>query len=54
MGKRRFSSFWAIILIVALVWFFNELGYLNFNIPWLPLVLIIIALGAIINHLMGK
>lgn len=54
MAKRRFSSFWAIILIIAVVWFFSELGYIDFDIPWLPLILIIVALGAIINHLMGK
>jgi len=39
-----------LILIFAIVWFFSELGYLNINIPWIPLILIIVALGWIFNR----
>ncbi|MFW6282894.1 MAG: hypothetical protein ACOC1P_02465 [Minisyncoccales bacterium] len=40
-------------MFFALVWFFGELGYLDIDVPWIPAVLIIIALGAIINSLRG-
>ncbi len=50
MAKKVFPTFWFIVLFVALIWMLNELGYLNFNMPWLPAILIIVALGAIINH----
>ena len=53
--KGWFPTFWIIVLILALIWFANDIGWLseNFNLPWLPAIIIIIALGAIINHLTG-
>ena len=50
MKKTKFPVFAIIILIFAIVWFFSELGYLNINIPWIPLILIIVALGWIFNR----
>lgn len=54
MNKGKFSAFWAIILVISIIWFLRELGYLNLDIPWLPLIIIIVSLGALINHLRGK
>ncbi len=51
MAKKRFPTFWVIILIAGIIWFLSELGYVNFNVPWLPLIVVIIALGAILNRL---
>ena len=48
--SKNFPTFWVIVLVIAIVWFLGELGYINFNIPWLPLIVIIVAMGAIVNY----
>ena len=48
---RRFPIFWVIVLAFGLAWFFNELGIIDIDIPWLPLILIIVAIGAIFNRI---
>ncbi|MFQ5531357.1 MAG: hypothetical protein ACE5ES_01950 [Candidatus Nanoarchaeia archaeon] len=48
--KTRFPTFWAIVLLMGIAWFLGELGYLNINIPWLPTILIVVAIGAIVNN----
>ena len=53
-GKPKFSSFWFLILVFAVIWFLAELGILKINIPWLPLIVLVVALGAFINHLIGR
>ncbi len=50
--RRKFPSLAVIVLIFAIVWLLSELGYLNINIPWIPVILIITALGWIINRLL--
>ena len=51
MVKRKiFPTFWVIVLVFALAWLFSDLGYLNINIPWLPITVVLIAIGAIVNH----
>ena len=52
MAKKRvyFPTFWTIILLLAIAWLLKEMGYLNVDIPWLPTILIVIAIGAIVNH----
>ena len=58
MVKRRglFPTFWVIVLILAFAWFAEDMGWLgpSFNLPWLPLIVAIVAIGAIINHIVGK
>ncbi len=54
MKEGKFSIFWAVILIVSLVWFLRELGYLHLDIPWLPLIIIIVSFGALINNFRKK
>jgi len=51
MTKPKFPVLAVILLIFALVWLVNELGYLNINPPWLPVILIVIAIGMIFNRL---
>ncbi|MFH1307939.1 MAG: hypothetical protein ABIH72_03735 [archaeon] len=48
--KPRFPTLALILLVVAVVWFLQELKYLNIDIPWLPLILIIVAVGMIANR----
>ncbi|MBL7148416.1 MAG: hypothetical protein ISS82_06320 [Nanoarchaeota archaeon] len=49
-GKGGFPTFWAIVLVLAAVWFVQDMGWLNINFPWLAAILVVVALGAIINH----
>ncbi|MDP2925846.1 MAG: hypothetical protein Q8N99_05735 [Nanoarchaeota archaeon] len=50
-NKLRFPTFAIVLLIVGVIWLLNELDILPWkDIPWIPLVLIIIAVGMIINR----
>ncbi|MDP3881575.1 MAG: hypothetical protein Q8Q31_01720 [Nanoarchaeota archaeon] len=48
--KTKFPTLALILLVAALIWLFTDLGYLAIDIPWIPIILIIIALGMIINR----
>lgn len=48
--KTKFPTFAVILLVVGLIWLLNELQVIAINIPWIPVVLIIIAVGMIINR----
>jgi len=50
MAKSKFPVLAIILLVFALVWLFNELGYFSLNLPWIPVVLAIIAIGMIFNR----
>lgn len=50
MARTKFPTLAMIILVFAVIWLITDLGYLNINIPWLPLALIIISLGWIFNR----
>jgi len=49
--KNKFPTLAVIILIFAVVWFFSELYGVYVNVPWLPLILIVVALGWVFNRL---
>lgn len=53
-GNKRFPFFAVVVLAVASVWFLNELKILTVEIPWFPLVLIVIALGWVVEHYRKK
>lgn len=48
--KRKFPTFAVILLVVGLIWLLNELAVITINIPWIPVVLVIVAIGMIINR----
>lgn len=48
--KKRFPTLAVIILIFAIVWALSDLGYFTLNIPWIPVILAIIAIGMIANR----
>ena len=48
--REKFPVFWTVILLFGVAWFLSELGYLDINIPWLPLILIVISMGFIFNR----
>jgi hypothetical protein len=49
--RRRFPVLGFIILVFASLWLLNDMNVVNFKLPWLPVVLIIIAIGMIFNRL---
>ena len=51
MAKNKgFPTFAVILLVLAVIWLFSDLGYIAVNIPWIPVILGIIALGMIMNR----
>jgi len=51
MVKNKFPVLALIILIFAIVWFFSEWYGVYVDVPWLPLMLIVVAIGWIFNRL---
>lgn len=52
--ENRFPTFAVILLALAVIWLLNDLGYVVVNVPWIPLIIGIIAIGMIINRYAGK
>jgi len=50
--KGKFPTLAVILLIFGVVWLITELGYLTINIPWTPIIVVIIAIGMIFNRLL--
>ena len=49
--KTKFPTFATVLLATGIIWFLNEMNIIPWqNIPWVPVVLIIIAVGMIINR----
>ena len=46
----KFPTFWVIVLLFALAWLLEEIGIFTLNFPWLPVIIIIVAIGAIFNR----
>ena len=45
----KFPTFPTILIVIGVLWLLNELKILPFELPWLPIVIIIIGLGMYIN-----
>jgi len=50
MTKQKFPTLAVILLVAGIVWAFNSFGYIDFNFPWLPVILIIVSIGMIANR----
>lgn len=50
---RSFPTLAVILLVFAIAWLLREMEIIDINVPWLPVVLIIIAIGVIFNRLIG-
>ena len=48
--KRKFPTLAIALLVVGLIWLLNDLNIIFIDIPWVPIVLIIIAMGMIFNR----
>ena len=49
-----FPTFAIIVLLIGIFWLLNELDVLKAHIPWIPIVIIVVALGWIVDHFVGK
>ncbi len=54
MKGKKFPMLATILLIVGIIWLLTELNFITISIPWIPVVLIIIAIGLIFNRYIGK
>jgi len=52
--KEIFPTISIIILVTGILWLINELEILRINIPWFPVVLIIIGIAGIIEFYRRK
>jgi hypothetical protein len=50
--RRRFPILGFIILIFASLWLLREMNVVDLRVPWLPVILIVIAIGIIFNRLL--
>jgi len=50
MAKTKFPTLATILLFTGIVWTIQALGYVKIDFPWLPVVLIIVAIGMIANR----
>ena len=55
MGKKYggFPTFAVILLVLSVLWLLSEMAILTVNVPWIPVILIIVAIGWIIKHYKG-
>ena len=49
-----FPTFAIIVLLIGIFWLLNELNVLKANVPWIPIVIIVVAIGWIVDHFVGK
>jgi len=48
--SRKFPTFAVLVLILGLLWLAVEMNWITINIPWLPLIVVVLAAGWIVNH----
>jgi hypothetical protein len=50
---RRFPALAMLLLIFGIAWLASEIYGVYINLPWLPIVLIVIAVSMMFNRLRG-
>ena len=52
MAKHKFPKVWTLVLIFSVLWFGKEMGWIGtgFDFPWLPAIIGVFAIGAIVNN----
>jgi len=49
--KKGFPTFAAILLIIGAIWLLSDLKIIQIvNIPWIPVILLVVAIGMLYNH----
>ena len=51
---KSFPTFATIVLVIGFLWLLSDLKIITIEIPWFPLILIIIAIGWIVNRYSKK
>lgn len=54
MVKTKFPTLAVILLVIGLIWLLNDTNVITINIPWIPVILILIAIGMIFNRFSNK
>jgi len=54
MKNKTFPTFAIVLLVLAVLWMLSELGVLTISLPWLLIIVVIIALGMVVNHYSRK
>jgi|SaaInlStandDraft_3_1057020.scaffolds.fasta_scaffold423636_2 hypothetical protein len=49
--KQKFPVLAVLILILGLSWLLQDMGIMNLNLPWLPVIVVVAAIGMIWNRL---
>ena len=52
--KKEMPTFAVLILVIGVLWLLSELNLIRINIPWWPVILIIVALGWLVNYYQKK
>ena len=50
MRKPKFPMLATILLIFGIAWLLGELTIIDLNLPWLPVILVVVAIGLIVNR----
>jgi hypothetical protein len=48
--KRKFPLLASILLIFGLTWMLNDMNIISINIPWIPTIIVLVAIGMIFNR----
>jgi len=54
MAKSKFPILATILLVFGLIWILNDLNVISITLPWIPIILVIVAIGMIANRYNGK
>jgi len=54
MARTKFPALAVILLIFAVAWLLSDLGVYFIDIPWIPVILVVIAIGMIFNRFTRK
>jgi hypothetical protein len=49
-SNEKFPTLATILLVIGVAWLLNDTGIFFIKIPWVPLILVVVAIGMIINR----
>lgn len=50
MARRKFPFLGVLLLVFGLSWMFEEMGIWSVNLPWIPIIVVLIAVSLIVNR----
>lgn len=53
MAKKKFPTLAVILLVVGVIWLLSAVNIITIDLPWIPIILIIVAIGLIVNRYMN-